>query len=146
MSKVWVVSADSSRVKILESDNRVGPLTEVDEWEHPEARLKDRDLHSDKPGRSFDSAGQGRHAMEQELDATQVEAIRFAKELCEYLQEQAGSGAFDKLVLAAAPEFLGLLRDNLDKMVREKISAEVDKDLVGESPDEIRKSLPDFLY
>ncbi|RTZ59934.1 MAG: host attachment protein [Gammaproteobacteria bacterium] len=146
MSKVWVVAADGSRAQILESPNRVGPLKPVSRLQHPEARMKDSELYADAPGRAFDSAGTGRHAMENEVDAKKMESVRFAKQLCSFLQEKSRAGAFDKLVLAAAPQFLGLLRDNLDKNVREKISAEVDKDLANERPDDIRGHLPDFLY
>jgi len=146
MSKVWVVTADGSRAQILESPNRVGPLKPVTRLEHPEARMKDSELYADSPGRAFDSTGSGRHAMENEVDAKKMESIRFAKQLCAFLKEKSEAGTFDRLVLAAAPQFLGLLRDNLDKNVREKISAEVDKDLVSETPDDIRAHLPDFLY
>ena len=146
MSKVWVVVADSSRARVLESPNRVGPLTEVESLQNPEARAMNKDLNTDKPGRSFDSAGQGRHAMEPGIDAKQVEAIQFARRLRHFLKEQSEAKKFNKLVLAAAPDFLGLLRDNLDKVVREKISVEQDKDLVKETPEKIRESLPDFLY
>ena len=146
MSTVWIVAADSSRAKILESPNRVGPLTAVQDLEHPESRLKNRDLSADGPGRSFDSAGQGRHAMEPETEAREVEAARFARQISRLLREQSDHGRFDRLVLAAPPEFLGLLRDSLDKPVRDKISAEVIKDIATESPDDIRKHLPDFLY
>jgi len=146
MSKVWVVTADSSRATILESPNRVGPLTPVETLEHPEARLKNSDLYADDAGRSFDSAGQGRHAMENEIDAKQVEAIQFARTLAAFLREKSLAGAYDKLVLAAAPQFLGLLRDNLDKTVRDKISVEADKDLTQMDAGKVRASLPDFLY
>ncbi len=146
MSIVWVVAADGSRAQIFESPNRVGPLQPVTRLDHPEARMKDSELYADAPGRAFDSTGSGRHAMENEVDAKKMESIRFAKQLCDFLQEQSRTGAYDKLVLAAPPQFLGLLRDNLDKGVREKISAEVDKDLANETPDDIRDHLPDFLY
>ncbi len=146
MSTVWIVAADSSRAKILESPNRVGPLTEVQDLQHPESRLKNRELNADEPGRSFDSAGQGRHAMEPEVEAREVEAGRFAKQLADFLKESSDQGCFDRLVLAAPPGFLGLLRDSLDKTVEDKISAEVIKNIAVESPEEIRKHLPDFLY
>ncbi len=146
MSTVWVVAADSSRAKILESPNRVGPLVEIHDLQHPESRVKNRDLDADEPGRSFDSGGQGRHAMEPGTEAKEVEAERFAKQLADFLKENSDHGRFERLVLAAPPGFLGLLRESLDKTVENKISAEVIKDVVAEPPDEIRRHLPDFLY
>ncbi len=145
MAISWVLAADSSQAKILRADNRVGPLVAIEELEHPESRKRDTELYSDEPGRAFDSAGHGRHAMENEVDAKKEESIRFAKSLCEKLRQAANDKAFDKLYILAAPAFLGELRDCLDDHVKSLVAGEVAKDVVKQSPEEIRKKLPDFL-
>ena len=145
MAISWVLAADSSYAKILQADTRAAPLVLMEELEHPEARKKNSDFYSDGPGRSFDSGGQGRHAMEPEVDAKSVEAQRFARELCVKLRQAAVEGRYEKLYLLAAPEFLGMLRDCLDDNVKSRIAGEVAKDVARQSPEEIRKKLPDFL-
>lgn len=145
MAISWVLAADSSQAKILRADNRVGPLVIIEELEHPESRKRDIELYSDQPGRAFDSAGQGRHAMENEVDAKKEESIRFARSLCEKLRQAANEKSYDKLYILAAPAFLGELRDCLDHHVRSLVAGEVAKDVVKQNPEEIRKKLPDFL-
>ncbi len=145
MAISWVLAADSSYAKILKADNRVGPLVPIEELEHPESRMKDTELYSDQPGRAFDRGGQGRHAMENEVDAKKEESIRFARALCEKLRQAANDKAFDKLYIVAAPAFLGELRDCMDAHVKSLVAGEVAKDVVKQSPEEIREKLPDFL-
>ncbi|BAO43602.1 host attachment protein [Thiolapillus brandeum] len=141
----WVLAADSSHAKILQADNRATPLVLVEEMEHPEARMKNADFYSDNAGRSFDSGGQGRHAMEPEVDAKSTEAQRFARTLCDRLRQAATDGRYDKLYVLAAPAFLGILRECLDDNVKGRIAGEVPKDVVRQTAEDIRKKLPDFL-
>lgn len=145
MITTWVVAADSSRAKILAAEKRNGPLTEVEDLVHTEARLQEQDLKSDTRGRAFDSGGQGRHAMEPRNTAKQQEAIRFAKQVCDTLTSAHGEGRFEKLYIVAAPTFLGLLRDCLNSVVQSKIAGEVSKNLATHSPQDIRGHLPEYL-
>ncbi len=145
MAVSWVLAADSSYAKILRADNRVGPLVPIEELEHPESRMKDTELYADQPGRAFDRGGQGRHAMENEVDAKKEESIRFARTLCERLRQAANDRAFDKLYIVAAPAFLGELRECLDHQVKSLVAGEVAKDVVKQTPEQIRDKLPDFL-
>ena len=142
MSKTWVLVADSARAKIFSAQSPVGPLVEVEDWVHPESRLHALEVNADKPGRTQDSAAHGRHAMESEVDPKAQNALRFAHELAERLDRARVEGRFDKLVLVAAPGFLGLLREALPKQTRARVTAEVDKDLVTHDPADIRAHLP----
>ena len=145
MAISWVLAADSSHAKILRADNRVGPLVPIEELEHPESRMKDTELYSDAPGRTFDSGGQGRHVMENEVDAKKEESIRFARSLCEKLRQATIDKRFEKLYILAAPAFLGELRECMDDNVKSLVAGEVAKDVVKQTPEEIRSKLPDFL-
>lgn len=142
MSKTWVLVADSARAKIFRAQSPVGPLVEVEDWVHPESRLHELDINADKPGRTHDSAGQGRHAMENEVSPKAQDAREFARQLAERLDKARTDGLFDHLLLVAAPAFLGLLREALSKPTRDRVTAEVDKDLVMHDPADIRAHLP----
>ncbi len=141
----WVMVADASRARFFRAENRNGPLQEMADRLHVESRLKGRDLETDGPGRSFDRAGQGRHAMGKEVDVKTHEAQRFARELCDYLDKSAAANEYDKLYIVAAPAFLGLVRDCLANPVRKRVAGEVSKDMVNQDVQAIRATLPDFL-
>lgn len=142
MARTWVVVADSSRARILQADKPLGPLEEVEMLDHPQARMHDQALTTDLPGRAFDSAGSGRHAMEQHELPKHQEAVVFARELADRLEQACRQGTCARLVIAAAPAFLGLLRKQLNGGTVKLISAEIDKNLVGLDPVKIRELLP----
>ena len=145
MARAWVIAVDSSRARIFEIETALGALREIEDLAAPEARLQKRDFKSDAPGRSFDSAGQGRHAMGTHRDPKEQEAIRFAKRVCETVTKAHGKGRFEKLYIVAAPSTLGRLRECLNSSVQHSVAGEVAKNLATHSPEDIRKHLPDFL-
>jgi protein required for attachment to host cells len=142
MKDVWVVVASSTRCRIFSQQKRTAPLTQVEELQHPEGRLHARDLASDRPGRSFDSEGNGRHAMGQSVDPTEQENIRFAKTVADRIDRARKKDLFDRLVLIADPRFLGHLRQGLSPATRHRLSAELHKNLSDADPGRIRQALP----
>jgi protein required for attachment to host cells len=99
--------------------------------------LPGREIMSDRPGRTFDSVGAGRHAKEPRTDAREIEKRSFAHELAAMLDDGLKQGKFDRLVLVAPPRELGFLRAELSPAVRKRVSAELNKDLTGVAPSEI---------
>ncbi len=142
---IWVVTANASRARIWAADKPASGLSLVREMEAPEARMHERELTTDLPGRAFDSGGQGRHAMEQEVSPKEEAARRFARELGEQLAEAAREGAFDKLYLIAAPSFLGMLREHAREGLNGREIVEVDKDYTTLEGQELRQRLPEYL-
>ncbi len=129
MQSTWILVADAAHGRIFSTqDGRT--IDEVANLAHPAARQHDRDLASDRPGRSFDSAGQGRHAMEPEHHPHDQEAEEFALELANALEAGRNQHRYKRLVLVAPPEFLGRLRKHLHKDTARMVLAEIDKDLV----------------
>jgi protein required for attachment to host cells len=119
-------------------------LLEVSELEHPEARDREQTLTSDKPGRTFDSKGQGRHAMGSTVEPGKQETIRFAKQVSDYLQAAHNEGRCDRLLLVAGPPLLALLKDNLKVSSGMEVSG-IEKNLGQYDALEIRKHLPERL-
>jgi len=144
MSKFWVVVADQSKARIFTVADRRGALLDVGELKHPEAREREQTLTSDRPGRSFDSKGQGRHAMGSTVEPGKQETIRFAKQVADHVQAAHNEGRCDRLLLVAGPPLLGLLRENLKTSSGIKI-AEIEKNLGQYNAMEIRKHLPERL-
>jgi protein required for attachment to host cells len=141
MDKKWVVVADSSRARIFAFHQAALEMQELEGLTHPASRAHERDLISDRPGRSFDSVGSGRHATEGEVSPKQQEAIVFAREICDRLELARTRGEFDEITLVAAPAFLGLLRENLSAAIHKLIVRTIDKNLVQHDEAEIRAHL-----
>lgn len=143
--RVWVVVADSARARLFTADNAVGPLHERETLVNPEARQPQRDLVSDASGRSFNRFGPGRATLGHEADAKEHDYEIFARQIAQRLNEARVRGELAKLVLVAAPAFLGLLRKNLDPHVLDLVTASIDKDLTQLRADKLRTRLPQRL-
>jgi len=144
MSTLWVVVADQSKARIFTIADPHGALLDVGELEHPQAREHEQTLTSDRPGRSFDSKGQGRHAMGSAVEPGKQETIRFAKQIADHVQAAHNEGRCNRLLLVAGPPLLGLLRESMKASSGIKIS-EIEKNLGQYDALEIRKHLPKRL-
>jgi protein required for attachment to host cells len=121
-------------------------LQERETLEHPEGRIKAQAIDADRPGRSFQSAGKKRHSMTRQVDPKTQQAITFARHVAERLESARRQGELERLILIAAPEFLGLLRENLGADLRRIIDQEFSLDLFAMTPQEIRAHLPERLF
>jgi len=141
MSNYWILVAESSRAKIYAAEGKRAPLTEIEDFAHPQGRLHEGDLVSDSPGSDGGSVGQGRHVLDDETNARKQEAIVFARELANHLNTERNKGSFKSLVIIAPPTFLGLLRDHLSSEVMDIVSQQIDKNLIHKSAEEIQQWL-----
>ena len=141
MSHTWFLVADSSRARLYEVEKHNGPFVEVEDFEHPEGRLHEGDLVSDRPGMDGGSVGQGPHVLDDKVTARQQEDIRFAELLAERLDALRTSGRLQRLVLVAPPAFLGLLREKLGKETMALVVNQVDKNLVLQDAEVLREYL-----
>jgi protein required for attachment to host cells len=145
MPRLRIVVADQAEAIFYDSVSLTARPTEVGRLADPEARLHARDLGSERPGRSYESVGGARHAIERENDPRQREAIRFAREIARSLEEARRSGEYEQLIVAAGPSFLGLLRAEISPATRACIVCELHKDLVHSPPGSLLQHLPSSL-
>jgi len=141
MPKTWVVVAHRGGARLFENKGPGKGLDLLQDIDHPEGRLKNREIKSDKPGRSYDSKGSGRHAYEKEQEPTAHVAEQFAKQLSGILDDGRTRQAYGRLVLVAEPRFLGNLRSALSRETASMISATIDKDLGSVEPRDMAKHL-----
>jgi protein required for attachment to host cells len=146
MAKNWVLVADSASARIFSMTGPRSSLQEIETLDHPEGRLPAQEINADRPGRSFASAGKRRHAMEREVDPKKQAAITFAREIVERLESARAQGDLERLILVAAPEFLGLLREHLSSETKRAVENEFALNLAAMAPDEIRAHLPEKLF
>jgi len=148
--RIRVVVADQSEARYYSLERLGGPLRLVGRTLDPQARLHERDLVSDRPGRIFNSArlsGKRRgsvahHGTGGEKSARKTEAERFARRITGELDAERREGSYDRLVLMCPPGFLGLLRGTMTKSLHKSVVVEVAKDLVRCSDKVIGSHVP----
>lgn len=133
--ETWVVVADDAYARIFKVEGQ--QLKEIETLIHPESRLYEKDLVSDRPGRTFESNTSARRSVGHHIPPKKQEAINFAKSVAAYLDSAVLSGGVARLYLAACPSFLGLLRQSLSKHTSELIIHEIDKEITHLNPAEI---------
>ncbi len=125
----WVLIADGSRARLFVNEGVGKGLKPALNQEFIGTNLPGREISSDRPGRSFDSAGVGRHAMEPPTDPRRYEAQAFSRGIAEILEAARKQGSFDRLVVVAPPKALGDLRAEFSGKLRDLVTAELNKDL-----------------
>jgi len=145
MPSTWVVVADSGSARIFTTSSPTGKLLEREDYAHSAARVAEHGLVSDRQGRTSDSSGR-RHAYSGEESPRETESRAFAKLLADRLHNARAGGDLERVILVAAPAFLGLLRAALDTETRKRVEVELPLDLVSLSTQEIRARLPERLY
>ena len=141
----WILLADGTRARIVCNTGPGKGLQEVRGMEFEGNNSRSGDLMADRPGRTFDSAGAHRHAMEPHSDPQREAKRSFAAELVAKLQDELQDQAFDRLVLVAAPATLGDIRKALPKPLLAVVYAEIAKDLVHIPNQELGDHLADVL-
>ncbi|WP_435168072.1 host attachment family protein [Falsirhodobacter sp. 1013] len=136
----WVVVADGEKALFLENEG---------DAQYPILRVRAVETHDNPPDReqSTDKAGQlgnragGTGSAIEETDYHQLERDRFAQDLAERLYKMSQKGRFDRLVIVAAPQTLGVLRSELHKEVQAKIVQEIPKSLTSMPIDKIEQAV-----
>lgn len=142
MSRLRIVVADQAEAIFYDTPSLQSVPKEIARISDPAAHLHDRDLMSDRPGRSYESVGGARHAIERENDPRQREAVRFARRIARRLDEARRKNEYEQLIVVAGPAFLGLMREEMSRPTRERVVHEVHKDLVHSPAEALRKHLP----
>jgi protein required for attachment to host cells len=146
--RTLIVVADGAKARFLkesEDHRKLVPAEEADMLA-PSARQPDRELVTDKPGRGFSTARDGRRgAFEPAHDFHKLEKHNFTARLADHLDEVCTAKAFDRLVLVAPKRSLGELRTLLSPRVKRAVSHEIAKDLTASSPTALHKALRNVL-
>jgi protein required for attachment to host cells len=136
----WVVVCDGGKALILENvgDDMFPNLQVREVHEHDDAKTHEQG--TDKPGRTFNSVGQGRSAVEQTDWHDEAERV-FLQDLAGRLDAALGAAETKSLVVVASPRALGMLRATYSPAVKKAIRNEFSKDLIKLPVHEIEKHL-----
>lgn len=140
-TRTWVLIADAGNARVLETHGLDQALRLVPAMSLSQHLPASHELGDDRPPRGHDSVGSARHAFEPKSDPHRKLKHSFAKHICDELEAAAAAKSFDRLVVVAPPVLLGDLRQEMPRSVKERIAAEVAKDLVSIPDHEIRKHL-----
>ncbi len=136
----WVVVCDGTKALILENigDEKFPNLQTKNVFEQDNPKTQEQG--TDAPGRSIQSVGSARSAMEQTDWHEQAERA-FLSELVARLDAAVGAGDVKSLVIVAPPRALGVLRQGYSGQVKRALRDEIHKDFVKMPVHEIEKHL-----
>jgi protein required for attachment to host cells len=136
----WVVVCDGAKALILENlGDGMHPNLKTREV-HEQADAKTHEQGTDAPGRSINSVGARRSAMEQ-TDWHEQDEQRFLTDLAGRLDAAVTAGETKSVIVVAPPRALGVLRQAYSDGLRHAVRAEIDKDYVKMPVHEIEKHL-----
>jgi protein required for attachment to host cells len=125
----WFLVARRTGATIFSNQGRGTALQLVAELQNPEGKLQSSELETDRPGRSFDRAGYGRHGLSSEESPRQHVEHVFARRLADFLEKKRCENAFDQLVIVAGPHLLGEMRLALSTATQRLVKLEVNKEI-----------------
>jgi protein required for attachment to host cells len=127
--RTWVLIADAARARVFETRGKGTGLTVVPDMSLDAELAPSHLLGTDRPGRSFESVGRTRHAMESSSDPHREQKRQFARRVAHAVEDRQTAGSFDRLVLVAPAVTMGDLRIALSDKVKAAVVAELVADL-----------------
>ena len=141
LPRTWVIVADSARARAVRWIAHGAALEPIEDFDMGYHHQRGRDIMSDRPGRTHESQGTTRHAIEPHSDPVRETERRFAAHVAESLKRRHDGNEFDRLVVVAGPTMLGDLRAALPQALRAVVHAELGKDLTHLTNDQLREHL-----
>ena len=143
--RTWILVADGARARIFVNNGPGKGIEEMQGSAFENALPPSRDIGSDKPGRSFNSTGFVRHAIEPGSDPHRERKREFLGHVAHYLDKARRRGDFERLVIVAPPPALGDLRAEMDPKLRQLVTVEIAHDLVEHSRNDVSKHVEKVL-
>lgn len=142
---IWILTADRRRARIFSTDRpHSQTLTEIETFFQPDSAFQEHELVEPRPGRNRNAFG-GRHGLDSRSSEREKSVKSFVRDLVDRLEKDYHHGRYSKLILVAAPDMLGEIRNHLSSNLKQSITYELDKDLTTLRPDELRGHLPRAL-
>lgn len=138
--KKYIVVMDGKHARFFSNATENGAMIQVHSFDASKIHRDHKEL-----GRSFDSGGANRHTIEPHHDEKTLEKKHFTHLVAKFLEDEHTAGSYVNLILVAPPKILGLLRQELNKHIKETVTLEIDKDLVSFSLAEIAAKLKEHI-
>lgn len=140
MAITWILVANASLARLYENLGPNKGLKLVKELIHPESRLKNSELVTDRPG-AMASTGNGQGAKLPQTEPKTHEAKVFAQELAQELYQGRTQNAFRRAIVFAPPAFMGMLNAVIDTPTAQLVTDRFEKDYTKSPEPQIRRCL-----
>lgn len=128
MNRTWILVADAAHARLFEVPHPGEPFQFREEFDNPAGRAKGRDFLLKEDGAIQHQEGSVFRSSMEPLSMKKVEARRFAHSLAQMLDKSVARHQFERLILVAAPEFLGMLRKELSQNVENTLLDSIPRD------------------
>lgn len=130
----WVATFDEAACRVFSFNGVPRKLQELSE----ESRMGAHKPHfSDRAGRVHERRGERRSSVAPRTDPERGMEKAFVQALAAALDAQSEAGAFDRLIVVAAPRALGDFRAAASKALKAKVVREIRGDFVNCAPDRL---------
>jgi protein required for attachment to host cells len=126
---LWILIADAEHARIVIPGKHAGSFQTMTRFNSESCHMRSSDLGTSPPGRSFESVGSARHAIQPKHDLHRTEAEHFAAQIAGYLTSASRLGRCNRLLLIAPARALHAIRAALDDEVASRVVGTVVKDL-----------------
>lgn len=135
MEATWIVTANAARARFFSQLGASRRWAEVGDMVNTAARLRTHETETDALGQRAASGsrhGRGAPGQPSGYEPRQMpaerETERFARSIATHLLQAHQHGRYGHLVLIASPEFLGMLRSQIDPRLATLVKFEIDHD------------------
>lgn len=142
--RVWILAADNYLARLYKRINN--DLELIGEAE-PDESLFESEINNKTMGRMVRATGStAHHKFEPHTNKSKQEALNFARDISDFLEQIETADVFDKLVVIAPPKMLGDLRSSFSELLKKRIVGEVDKDLTKLNNQDFEKALKKIIW
>ena len=138
----WIITANTNECCIYEYDKKVLQLFK--ELHHPENKLQNIDLVTDKSGQYDSRASHGTYSSRKEPKDIKIET--FVKGIAEELNEKKKQYIKDQIVLIMPAKIEGLLTKNLEKEIKDLIAQTIHKNIMYMSFQELNHFINEKVH
>lgn len=148
MDATWIVTANASRPRFFAQPALTEKLQKIEDMINDAARSKTAESETDRMGPT--SAALSIHNTACALPNKTYEPAQtpaqhatdlFAKDVARYLLKAHQEGRYREIALVASPQFLGVLRQQLDPQLERLVSVEINKDYTELSTEQLHEKI-----
>jgi protein required for attachment to host cells len=145
MKKLWIVLANSKMTMFYSVSEKDLRFNLVKTLFHPESALKNQDLCSDRPGHYIKGNSQTRGSYADKTEKKEHEIECFSKKICEELERERNTHAYDGLIIIAEPHFYGLIHSNLNHSTKALLKHHLTKDYTHLTAKKLKETLDEVV-
>lgn len=140
----WVIVANSNQYRIYDYQRKEQILELLQVSNHPENKLKDSEVLSDRQGR-YNTNHAAHGAYSQAVDPFEAVIDHFARDLAHTLEQGRNKQAYNELILIIPPDMEGKLLHHLNKHIKPFIKHVIQKNMIHCNDAELLEYLHEHL-